>query len=134
MKGKLLFDASSLVYALKLKHVNILYGNYIHYLIIYEVLNAIWKETYLLKSLSLKEAEKLIDIVAEALDYLNVLLIHPYQSEIFKKATKSGLTIYDASYIVLAEKNNLTLITEDKKLREKASETVKTISLKDLIK
>jgi len=104
MKGKLLFDASSLVYALKLKHVNILYGNYIHYLIVYEVLNAIWKETYLLKSLSLKEAEKLIDIVAEALDYLNVLLIHPYQSEIFKKATKSGLTIYDASYIVLAEK------------------------------
>jgi len=130
---RLLFDASSIIYALKLKCVEILHGNYIQHLTIYEVLNAIWKETYLTKSLSRGEAERFIRIFAEALDYLNILLIHPYELEVFKTAVGLGLTVYDASYVVLTEKNGLTLVTEDEKLRKKASKKVKVVSLRKIV-
>mgnify|MGYP000751769713 CR=1 FL=1 len=130
---RLLFDASSIIYALKLKCVEILHGNYIQHLTIYEVLNAIWKETYLTKSLSRGEAERFIRIFAEALDYLNILLIHPYELEVFKTAVGLGLTVYDASYVVLTEKNDLTLVTEDEKLRKKASKKVKVVSLRKIV-
>ena len=131
---RLLFDASSIIYALKLKRVEILHGNYIQHLTVYEVLNAIWKETYLVKSLSYEEAKKFIEIFAEVLEYLNILSIHPYESEVLKTAIDLDLTAYDASYVVLTEKNNLTLVTEDEKLREKASEKVKVMSLREVIK
>ena len=131
---RLLFDASSIIYALKLKRVEILHGNYIQHLTVYEVLNAIWKETYLVKSLSYEEAKKFIEIFAEVLEYLNILSIHPYESEVLKTAIDLDLTTYDASYVVLTEKNNLTLVTEDEKLREKASEKVKVMSLREVIK
>ena len=105
----------------------------IQHLTIYEVLNAIWKETYLTKSLSRGEAERFIRIFAEALDYLNILLIHPYELEVFKTAVGLGLTVYDASYVVLTEKNDLTLVTEDEKLRKKASKKVKVVSLRKIV-
>jgi len=131
---RLLFDASSIIYALKLKRVEILHGNYIQHLTVYEVLNAIWKEAYLVKSLSYEEAKRFIGIFAEVLEYLNILSIHPYESEVLKTAIDLDLTAYDASYVVLTEKNNLTLVTEDEKLREKASEKVKVMSLREVIK
>jgi len=44
------------------------------------------------------------------------------------------LTIYDASYIILAMKNNLLLATEDKKLRRKAAKYVHILSITGLFK
>jgi len=54
---------------------------------------------------------------------------HPYEDEIPSTARELNITAYDASYIVLAEKNGLTLVTEDKKLRTKAEKFVKAVSL-----
>jgi len=127
-------DALSLIKALKLKTINILADNYIQELTIYEVLNAIWKEAYLAKSMTIGEAEDLIKIFTEMLEYLEILSIHPYEADALIKAVKLGLTIYDASYFVLAEKYNLILVTEDEKLREKASEMVNVLGLNELIK
>ena len=131
---RLLFDASSIIYALKLRRVEILHENYIQHLTVYEVLNAIWKESYLFKSLSYEEAERFIKIFTEALGYLNILSIHPYEPEVLKTAMDLGLTVYDASYVVLTKKNDLTLVTEDEKLRKKAGEKVKVTSLREVIK
>jgi len=133
LRGNLLFDASSLIYALKMKYVDIFYKNYIQSLTIYEVLNAIWKEVYLIKSITHEEAEKLVSVIVEVISYLNILSIHPYEMEVLKEALNLGLTIYDASYVVLAEKNDLVLVTEDKRLIEKASKKIRVISLNDLI-
>ncbi|RLE85419.1 MAG: VapC toxin family PIN domain ribonuclease, partial [Thermoprotei archaeon] len=43
MSGKFLFDTSSMLYALKLKKLRVIYGNYIQWLTVYEVTNALWK-------------------------------------------------------------------------------------------
>ena len=54
---------------------------------------------------------------------------HPYEDEILSTARELNITAYDASCIVLAEKNDLTLVTEDKKLRTKAEKLIKAVSL-----
>ena len=133
LRGRALFDASSLIQALKLKRVDVLYGNYTQQLAIYEVLNAIWKEVYLVKSISLVEAKRLVEVFIKVLNYLKILSIHSYETEILERAAELGLTAYDASYIVLAQKNDLILITEDERLREKAKRSIRALSIEELI-
>jgi len=54
------------------------------------------------------------------------------EEEIQWLAIQLGSTIYDSSYIVLAMGHNLTLVTGDNKLRDKAKKLVEAISLDEL--
>jgi len=127
-----LFDSSSLVYALRLKRIGVLAGNYIQELTIYEVLNALWKETYDLRIMSIKEAESLLDVFIQLLSYLKVLDLRGLESEVFKISIETGLNVYDASYLALAHREKLTLVTEDVKLRNVASTMIQAVSLDEL--
>ncbi|MEM2212327.1 MAG: hypothetical protein QXQ28_03095 [Candidatus Nezhaarchaeales archaeon] len=49
-----------------------LYGNYVQPLTIYEVLNAIWKESYLAKTVTMEEARKLVRIFKKASSIVKV--------------------------------------------------------------
>jgi len=135
-----LFDASSLIYALKLKRLDLLDGNYVHWLTVYEVLNGIWKEVFLLRRLNEKRAvEFASSLLPEALALLNILLLNilepsGYEREIIEKALGHGMTTYDASYVVLAEKHGLVLVTEDKEFRRKAGRIVKIIGLEEVLR
>jgi len=120
MPGNLLFDASSLVYALKLKKLEVLYDNYTQWLAVYEVVNALWKEASLTGTLSLGEALKLVEIFTEMLEYMNILSPHSHENAILSLANKLRISAYDASYIVLAREKDLVLVTEDDKLKAKA--------------
>jgi len=128
-----LFDASSIILAMKFKKIGVLAGNYIQSLTIYEVLNALWKESNVLKKISSREAENLVDVFAQLLRYLNTIDVKEVEGRVFRTAMETGLTVYDASYLVLAQRENLTLVTEDAKLRKMAGETVKAVSLIKLI-
>jgi predicted nucleic acid-binding protein len=128
-----LFDSSSLVYAVRLKRIDVLAGNYIQELTVYEVLNILWKETYALRKMSRKEAESLLDVFIQLLSYLNILDLKGLESEVFKIAVETGLTVYDASYLALAHRGKLTLVTEDVKLRNVASTMIQAVSLDELI-
>ena len=129
MRGKLLFDTSSVIYALKLRSLKVLYDNYIQWLTIYEVVNALWKEAALFKAITPQEASKIVKLFTETLEFMKILSSHPYEDEILSTAIELNLTAYDASYIVLAEKNSLILVTEDSKLRAKAEKLVEAVSL-----
>ena len=130
---KLLFDASSLIYALKLHKIEVLYDNYIQELTLHEVVNAIWKEVSLIKSIDHDEATKLIKVLSNIVNYMKILSIHPYEQEVLENALKLNLTAYDTSYIILAKKHNLILVTEDSKLRNRARNIIKTTNLKELL-
>ncbi len=130
---KLLFDASSIVYSLKLRKIRILAGNYVQWLTVYEVVNAIWKEVSLVGSLSLKEANELLEIFLEVIEHMTILEPRSYELKILSIALETGLTTYDASYVVLAREKGLKLVTEDSKLRERAGELVETSSLDQLL-
>ena len=129
----LLFDASSLIYALKLRCVEALHGGYVQHLTVYEALSAVWREARSAKGLRREEAERLAEVLAEVLSYLNVLSIRSCELEVLRAAIDLGLTVYDASYVILAERNGLTLVTEDEELRRKASRRVRVASLREVL-
>ncbi len=93
----------------------------------YEVGNVVWKEANLTKFLTSKEAEKLGRLAHEIISTAN--RISP-EEEAFPKileiASSENLSFYDSSYIYFAKKEALSLITEDKRLREKAKKYVNT--------
>ena len=60
--------------------------------------------------------------------------IREAEKEILDLSLREGLTIYDASYIYVAMKEKLTLVTDDAKLRQVASKYVKTLSSVDVNK
>jgi len=132
MHQNLLFDASSLICALKQKKPDILCDNYIQWLTIYEVINGLWKEAHSIKAMNVRDAINIARILKELVSYMNVLSPHGHEEELLMLALKAGITVYDASYIVLAKKYNLTLVTEDKILRAKAKNTIKTATLSEV--
>jgi len=128
-----LFDTSSLLFALKLRRIDFLQGNYVQQLTLYETINALWKEVFLVKSISIMEALKIISILNNILDLMNILDLRGLEKDVLKVAVEHEVTAYDASYIVLARKHGLTLVTEDRELKNKALEIVKAVSLNELI-
>ena len=132
MNENMLFDASSLIYAIKLKMVETLYGNYVQYLTVYEAINALWKEVILTKTIHVEEAMKLCEILSKILNTMKMLSPSPYEKEILDVSIKHKIPAYDVSYIVLAKKNNLALVTEDRTLKKEAKKYVKALSLKEV--
>ncbi len=132
--GNLLFDSSSIIQALKLRRPEILYRNHTQHLAIYEALNALWKETLLTRSLTPQEARILAEILSEILENMGIHTIHPYEAEVLAEAVELGLTAYDASYVVIARRNGFTLVTEDRRLRDKAGDGVEVTSVEELLR
>ena len=132
-RPKYLFDASSIFMALKMARLVPLGGQAIQWLTVYEVLNALWKEAYLLHKLDVEEASSLIGVFRDLVGEMLILDTRGLEQNIFRIAFSKGVTVYDASYIALAERYNLTLVTEDKKLSHTARSIVKVSSLKDII-
>lgn len=118
---KYLFDASALlniVRRLGEKSLKILKENYILTLTIYEVGNALWRETKLMKKLTTDEAEEIMKAVI-ALTRIMKIIGPEDPTEILRTSNNIGTTFYDTAYIVVALRRNLTLVTDDKKLATK---------------
>ncbi|MEM2243168.1 MAG: type II toxin-antitoxin system VapC family toxin [Archaeoglobaceae archaeon] len=105
--------------------------NCIQHLTIYEVLNAIWKEARIF-GMNLEETKRFAEIFSEIVKRMKVLEIKNLES-VLSIAVKTGLSFYDSSYIALAAELNLELVTEDGKLREKASNIVRVSSLEEVL-
>ncbi len=129
MEVRYLFDASSIVKALKETKLILLSGQALQWLTVYEVLNAFWKETYLMHKLSLEEASFLVNIFTELLREMVVLEPKGLEQDILQIAVSKGITVYDASYIALAAKYDLILVTEDRRLFRTARNMINVANL-----
>jgi predicted nucleic acid-binding protein len=94
-----------------------------------EVLNTIWRDYYVRRTISLDTAIRLQQVPSSMIG-INIL-VEPedkYISRAFEIALKTGTTVYDALYMALALEKNMPLVTLDEK-QAKAAETlgVKTI-------
>jgi predicted nucleic acid-binding protein len=127
-----LFDSSSIIKALKLGKVDVLVGGYIQWLTIYETLNALWKEVHLLRTIPEDKALELTEILGRLFDFMKILDVRGLERGVLEVAVKLGVTVYDSSYIVLARRYGLTLVTEDRRLRAKAQEVVRCVSVDEL--
>ncbi|MCP8316706.1 MAG: hypothetical protein H3Z51_07595 [archaeon] len=74
---------------------------------------------------------RLIRLVKEVLNIVEVLGIDCHEEEILDTAEELKSTFYDASYIFYAKEKKLSLITEDESLLNKARTYVKALKLND---
>lgn len=132
-----LFDASSLTNLIVEggdSALDIVKSGYVLDLTPYEVGNAIWKMSILQKKIELKNAISLIGTVGKMIKRLNLISVRDIPLTEIMDAAGTNVTFYDASYIVAARLNNLTLITDDMKLATAARKHVKVGSSENLLK
>ena len=127
-----LFDASSILNLIKRGMTSAFMEGATANLALYECLNAIWKECRLLGRIDEKTALSYVDVLADVFSAIDMLTISGSEEEVLMMALKEGLTIYDASYIYLTSEKGLALVTDDLRLRDKASNLVKVISSSEL--
>ena len=115
---KYLFDASALlnlVRRLGEESLKILEENYILTLTIYEVGNALWRETRLLRRLTIDEAEEVMRAIITLIKFMQV--IEPQDPiEVLRVSNEIETTFYDAAYVVTALRRGLILVTDDRRL------------------
>jgi predicted nucleic acid-binding protein len=91
-----------------------------------ECLNAIWKHTNLLKDLEPKEAILAIEDLTKLYDNFIITPTRELKDQAMHIAISQNITVYDALFIVAAQKTNATLYTADKKLCEKTDKLIKS--------
>lgn len=114
---------------LKDRHASKLVELHAPNLIIFEVANALLRAVKLEK-LAMSEAKRSL----EALEKLNVNIYKTRwdaMPTVLEIACRSNTTVYDASYIHLAKRLDLPLITADEELIERAKREAETLHLKD---
>ena len=127
-----LFDASAIVNLVKRGNTRIFLKGATLDLAIYEAINAIWKEHVLLKNIDRDTAITFIDIIHAIFNVMKTFSIGGFEKEIFELACKEHITIYDAAYLYHAIRGKLTLVTDDRKLREVALKYVRVASSMEL--
>jgi len=134
---KLLIDASSMLEVLKNfeeeKSLRILSENFVLDLTKYEVGNALWKEYILHHAIGEDEFQELIALLQNLITHTKVLVVDAENlKDVAEIAAKEKITFYDASYIAMAKRQDLTLTTEDEQLRKAASKHARTATSRSL--
>jgi predicted nucleic acid-binding protein len=127
-----LFDASSIVNLIKKGIAKLFAEGATLDLALYESINAVWKEYKLLRRIDRSTALMFIEIINNVFNVIRTLSIRGLEKEVFDLASKENFTIYDASYVCVSRNNKLTLITDDQRLRSKASKYVRVITSSEL--
>jgi len=103
----------------------------------YELGNILWKEYALRRLIGLEEAVRRAEQIAKILEVIKLENIKSAEEfkEVMKLAAQLDLTFYDASYLYLAKKTGMPLVTEGKELLEKAKNaSVKALNVDDFLK
>ena len=129
-----LFDASAIVNLVKRGATKILEKGKTLDLALYESLNAILKELTKLRRIDEKTASEYVELLSQIFKLLKVESIRSEEiKNVFNLALKEGLTIYDASYLHVAIRENLVLVTDDQELKNKASRHIKVLTTEELV-
>ncbi len=127
-----LFDACAIFIAYKRDLEDLLFKQYTINLALFELGNVIWKECYIHKNISLDEAKKLLNEISQLLEVMRIINVDKLKENILSLAANLGITYYDASYVYVAKEQKLTLVTEDKRLKNVAMQVVRVKNLNEL--
>jgi predicted nucleic acid-binding protein len=124
-----LLDASAFILLIKKANVQTtfqyLQNSLILDLTVYEVGNALWRESSLTKFLSPQESETLEKVAQIILSRTDKILNQDITfQQIMQIAKAENLSFYDSSYIYFAKQKNIKLVTEDPTLKDKAQKYV----------
>ncbi|MEM0050350.1 MAG: type II toxin-antitoxin system VapC family toxin [Candidatus Bathyarchaeia archaeon] len=127
-----LYDASAILNHVKRGELRVFLGGHTLDLAIYEVANAVWKECYLLGKIKIETAYKVIELISGIFNVLNLHSVKGFEKEVMDIAVKEGVTFYDASYMYIAMRNKLTLVTDDRKLMSVARKYVNVVTTSEI--
>lgn len=116
----MIYDASSIYRAIEIGAFNKLLEGKTLDLAQYELGNVVWKEVARNK-ISGSEGAKLIKFISKVISLMEILRIG-IKNEVLKIAVDSNLSYYDASYLYASISMKDILVTEDKKLLDRAIE------------
>lgn len=138
MNSPYLIDTSSLLFLVRSERenrkVDIIKESKILDLTYYEIGNAVWKESELLKTLPKNELDLVIDAFVKTLEITETVRVSKSDFvDVLILAKTEGLTFYDASYLNVASMNGMTLVTEDQKLQQIGRKYVRVRSIHSLI-
>lgn len=102
------------------------HGKFTLDLALYELGNMIWKECVLRGTFKPNEAMVKVGKLAEVISIMNVENLETREdlAGVMKLAVKLKLTFHDASYLYVAKKLDLILVTEDAELGERAEKAM----------
>jgi len=126
-----LFDSSAIINLCGEKKIDKLLDGWTLNLAFYELGNAVWKQVYVHKTITVNEANTLLDPLIEVFRKLRKPETED-ALETLKIAVKESLTYYDASYINAAMGNGLTLVTDDEPLYKMSKKYVNTVTSDEL--
>ena len=132
MRAGLLFDTSSILTLVERGSLDLLQGGSTIELAFYEAVNAVWKQHYLLKRIDAQQAQEYTNLLKMVFTALDIRTIRGDEDKVLQLAVKEGLTAYDASYLHVALRDGLALVTQDRKLAERARHHVEVIEVKNL--
>lgn len=128
-----LTEASTIFRAIKESSIEKIAGNDTLDLAKYELGNIVWKQHTLLKTINADESEKLMDIITQLLDTMEMMNIKGTEKEILELARNLEITFYDAAYAYTARKHDIPLVTEDKALTKKIrTSEITVLTLKEI--
>jgi predicted nucleic acid-binding protein len=134
MKDKLL-DASALINIMinnGSSALELLDAQFVLDLTVYEVGNVLWRLVNMEKKISARQGCSLLDSFLLLVQYMEVLTISGIEKSVTELSLQKSLTFYDASYLAVAVKNSLTLVTDDKQFAEASRKSVKVLGSADL--
>jgi len=124
-----LLDASAFILLIKKANVQTtfqcLQNSLVLDLTVYEVGNALWKESNLAKFLTPEESKTLEKVAQIILSRTDKILNEDVTfQKIMEIAKTENISFYDSSYIYFAKQKNIKLVTEDQTLKVKAQKYV----------
>lgn len=126
----MIFDASSIIRAVKEGKMGRVAGASTIPLARFEVGNAIWKDVHLLGLYSAEDAGRLLEVILGLIGLMEV--VEPDYGLALRVAVERGITFYDASYVAAALERRTRLVTEDEGLREKVEGLVDAVTLEEI--
>ncbi len=110
-----------LLYGIKLRDIVLKYRFHILDLAVYEVCNAFWKECVKLHRIDKSLAQESCSLLVKLTEYLNLhRLLDLDAGSVVDVAVSNNITVYDASYIVLAMELGIPIASSDRDILEVA--------------
>ena len=116
-----LFDASSIFDSVAHGKVTKLVKNYTPDIAKYEICNALWKNTALLKTYTPAESSQMLELLLRLFKDMTIFELTSHEKGIYDLSLRSGMPFYDSTYLYYALKAGLTLVTEDMKMQKNAA-------------
>lgn len=115
-----LFDASSIFDSITHGKISSLMKNYTPNIANYEICNALWKNTSLLKTFTPNESFQMLELFTQLFNEMIILDLSGHERGIYVLSLETGMPFYDSTYLYFALQGSHVLVSEDKKMRKSA--------------